>query len=129
MTVSIGGVALEPESDVIWQDRYASQDVAQVNRRTLGLRLVVFAGALVAGKAITLQATDNYGWLRKATVDALIALANVPGAIYTLVFGAETFSVIFDHSGGPAVDMKPLVARVAHATTDYFTGTIKLLTV
>lgn len=129
MASSIGGVALNPLSDLIWQDRFSANDIEQTNRRTLGGELVSYVGTLIAGRPITLLATEKFGWQHKDVVVLLMALSSVPGAIYEFVFGAETYQVMFDHSQGPAVDMQPNMARATHDDQDYFTGQIKLLTV
>jgi hypothetical protein len=125
--ISIGGVALD--DDLIWSDRYTSTHVEQHNKRTLGGRLVTYTGELLAGVPITLNAVSDQGWLTKAQVVALLAIANVPGATYALVFGAENYTVMFDNSNGPAVNMQPIVPRSNDDDADWFTGTIKLITV
>lgn len=116
------------DSEPIWTDRYSCQTVEQTSKRTLGGRLVIFTGELVAGRRITLQAATDQGWLTRDQVAAVLALAAVPGAVYLLEFGSETHNVVFDHEAG-AVDMQPLLARTVDQQGDFFTGEIKLLTV
>lgn len=128
--VTLDGIALgQEDSTVLWVDRYTSQGVEQNMRRTLGGRLVIMTGVLVSGQPITLQATDNYGWISKNDGDALRALAADPNDVHELVYGSETHSVMFDHSSGPAVELHPLVEREEPGAEDYMTGQIKLITV
>jgi hypothetical protein len=127
MTISLGGVVLD--DSIIWQERYASQSVEQAVRRTLGGSAVVFTGALGAGVPITLLATTNFGWITKAQADAVMAMAATPGNVLALIYGAQSFSVVFRHNEPPAVDVQPLLARQTHLDTDHFIGAIKLLTV
>lgn len=127
MAISLGGVALD--DSIIWEDRHLTQSVEQVVRRVLGGSPVVFAGALGAGVPITLVATANFGWITQAQADAVLALAAVPGNVISLVFGAQSFDVVFRHNDPPAVELEPFLARQTHLSTDHYTGRIKLLTV
>lgn len=127
--ISIGGVELNPKSDMVWRDRFVSYKAEQLHQRTLGNRLVVMTGSRVGGRPITLEATAEYGWQRKSVVDQLIELADVEGGVYAFIFGAESYSILLDSSNGPAVDMRPNFARVAQGLNDYMQGQIKMVTV
>jgi len=127
MTISLGGIALD--DSIIWEDRHLTQSVEQVVRRVLGGSPVIRAGALGGGVPITLVATQNYGWLSRAQATAVLALADTPGSVVSLVYGAEVFEVVFRHNDAPAVDLQPLLARQAPLSTDHYIGRIKLLTV
>ncbi len=122
---SIGGVQLNPS--MVWEDQYVSSQVEQTVRRTLQGRMVAFSGPLVGGRNATFSGGDDHGWLTVATLNSLLSLAAVPGAIYTMVRGEESYSVMFRHNDPPAVDMRMLIPRTAVAGTDYVAGTIKLI--
>lgn len=130
MTIVLGGITLNP--DMIWREQFIEQAVAQSSRRTLGGAMVVYSGALQKGAAVTLSASEYngalIGVLRKSVVDALLALAAVPGAQYTLAFNGVNYTVIFDP---PGVEMVPIRANPGHsyAADDLMRGDIKLLTV
>lgn len=130
-TIVLGGITLSPALQ--WRERYAYQPVAQSVRRTIGATPVIFHGALVKGEPITLATWSDgggeYGLLRKSVAVQVIALANVPGAIYTLTFNGVDQSVIFRHDEPPAVDLAPIYPRTADQATEYMRGQIKLLTV
>lgn len=127
MAVTLGGVTLN--ENMAWAERFASHAVAQSTRITLGGRSVVYSLGLTKGQPITLVATEDTGWIDYTTVQALQAMADSPGAVYTLVYGTDSLSVIFRHQEPPALDLAPLVYRVAFDPTDYFIGQIKLQTV
>lgn len=126
MPITLGGITLP---DMIWSDRYESQQVAQTIKRTLGGKPVIFVGALIAGRSITLEATTNFAWLTRDQVAAVQALADVADGVYDLIYNAVTYSVMFRHADAPAVSFTPNLARVAQFAADNFTGTIKLITV
>lgn len=114
---------------MIWGDRETSQVVAQKVKRTLAGGLVVFAQQLTAGEEITLAATDEQGWLTKDQVDQVMGLAVVPGAQYPLQVGAEFFTVMFRHEDPPAFEASPLIERLNPDAGDYYTASLKLITV
>jgi len=126
-TIVLGGVTLNP--NMVWVDRFISQKVGQSLKRTLGGRPVIYSGAVGFGISITLEATEDYGWLPKSDVDQLVTFAEGVGSIFTLTFNAVNYDVVFRHNEPPALDFRPFVPRVAHVATDYFIGQIKLVTV
>ena len=99
-TFTLGGIDLNP--NMIWEDRYFSQLVAQSNVRTLAGSLIVYTQGLTSGQEITLVANEEQGWLTLATIQALQALADVPGGIYQLVIDSTTLNVMFRHDDPPA---------------------------
>ena len=126
-TIFLGGVALS--SAMIIQDRDSSYAVAQSVKRTLGGQLKVFFAQLSRGKPITIIATEDSGWINKATVDQLYDMANSAGAVYELLVNGVSRSVVFRHHEAPAFEASPLVYRNNQQAEDYYTCTIKLLTV
>lgn len=127
MTIRLGGVLLS--GSLQWTDRYAFTPVAQEVKRTLGGVPVVFSQGLTGGRPVTLEATEETGWLTYSMLQSVIAMASVPGAVYTLDFHGETLSVVFAAHENPAIDLKPLQPRAVPQPMDYYIGTIKLMTV
>lgn len=127
MAITLGGVTLP--DNIVWEDKYKWSPIMQDVKTTLGGRPVVFSAELLAGRRISLVAYQDMGWLTKAQVDAVIALANVAGAVYVFVIGAETYNVVFRHEEPPAVEFDPLIPRAVPIDGDYFVGRIKLLVV
>lgn len=123
-------------NNIEFVERYQSVKALQTTRRTLGGGLVVFYGTAIAGRAITLRAGSDRGWVKYSDYQSLLALALEPGfghpdhgSTMTLTYGAETFNVMFRHEDSPAVDLTPLVDTVNLGADSYMTGSIKLLTI
>jgi hypothetical protein len=131
MATTLGGVTLPPH--IVWEDKYKWSPVLQEVKTTLGGRPVVFAASLLAGRRITLVAYSDQGWLTKAQVDSVRALAAVAGAQYAFSIGEgatlESYTVVFRHEEPPAVEFDPLIPRGVPLDGDYFVGRIKLLVV
>ena len=127
MAITLGGVVLSEH--MVWSDRDTSSNTEQSLIRTLGGRAIVYAQQLEKGMPITLEATQDTGWLTYAQVKATRALADVAGAVYILDFYGTQYDVIFAHHVGEAFSFTPLIYRVVHDDTDYFIGAIRLITV
>jgi hypothetical protein len=127
MSIVLDGVTLG--GSLQWTDQFTYTPVAQSTRRTLGGGLAIFSKALLAGRPITLTGTEDSGWITKAMLDSLVARAAVAGAVYSFNFHGQEFSVVFRHDDAPAVDFQPLQPKAVYSSGDYFTGTLKLLTV
>ncbi len=127
MAIILGGVTLSPH--MIWADEMTVDPVSQVALRTLGGRLIVRSQAYTGGRNITLEAREDQGWLTKTQVESVMALAAVAGAQYALTIESQNFTVMFRHHEAPAFEATPLIFRVNSQSGDYFTGTIRLITV
>lgn len=126
MFITLGGVSLSP--DLLWPDKYSYLPVDQTVRTALDGRAVVYYAPNVTGRSITLQSTEETGWIDHQTVQALEALAAVAGQEYTLVIGDLSFQVMFRHNEPPAFKADPLIPRINPEPTDEYLVTIKLLT-
>ena len=66
-------------------------------------------------------------------MDTLLTWANVPNTTYSFVYDSTgenyTATVRFRHEDFPAVSFNPIVAQMTYEDTDYFYGTIKLMSV
>ena len=134
MIIRIGGLDLNPSMN--WTDRFQSYQVAQTVNRTVGGKAVVFATPLQAGRKITLESTQEQGWLTLAMVEDLVAMSATIGSSFlfecgdeTVLGGIETQNVIFRHNEPPALEITPIINRPTHETTDMFYGKVKLLTI
>jgi len=124
--ITLGGVSLNPS--MVWADRYAVQLIAQEQKRTLGGSQHLSYQRLTGGREITLVSSDEYGWLTKTQMQAVVDMASDPSGVYTLVFGSESFQVAFAHHKPPAVAFSALVPRVQDEPGDWYIGQIKLVT-
>ena len=114
---------------LVWKDRYGSQEVSQKVVRTIGGLPVFYHAKLNGGLKVTLESLDDQGWQTLATVEALMALAAVPGAQYLLDLGPVQFSVMFRHEDAPAFEATPLIPRTNQEAGDFFLVSMKLITV
>lgn len=125
--ITLGALTL-PDA-LVWVDRFTPNPVAQSFKRSYGGRVLLTSLQLIAGRAITLEAGQTYGWIDKSVADELIIMSQQVGATYSLVFGLETMTVMFRHYEPPAVELTPFVPRTEHEATDILIGRIKLVTV
>lgn len=125
-TVEIGGVSINPS--ILWNKRLSANRLAQVAKRTVGGRLVIFQQALQNGEAIDLEATEETGWVDYSAVQDLIALANA-GGIYPFTYRDYTGQVMFRFTDGAAVEMELLRPCTNPQPTDKCFGVIRLITV
>lgn len=98
---TLGGVVLPVQG--VWTDRGQWSPVGMVTRRPLSGSLDVYYSSLSGGRPITITWTPPTSWMLPAAVDALQALADAPGATYTLLWLGTTYVVMFDHSSPPAL--------------------------
>ena len=126
--ITLGGLTLN--DDLIWVDRFTYSPIAQSTDRLLAGTLVVHNQTLQKGQPITLEANESTGWFTTPMVTQIMTWAATPGQELTFNFHNEvSYQVAFNHEDAPAVEFNPIVFRVPYATTDYFTGTLKLFTV
>ena len=119
---ALGGIVLPDETQ--WSDQHEWSPVAQEVATTLGGNTVFFAQGLTGGQPITLEIEDGITWVDRETVDAIQAMADQPGATFTLVWEVQAMTVQFRHHNKPALSLQPLWPN-----HDLFTGTIKLIRV
>jgi hypothetical protein len=133
--VANGGSPIYLSNSLRWVERYQSQAVAQATRRTIGGRHVTFYAGLTTGFPVTLQATEQEGWVPYSAYLSLKALADIPGyghpdhgTSLVLSFHGTSLDVMFRHEDAPALDLRPLSTKQALSGTDYMIGTLKLIT-
>lgn len=127
MAITLNGTTLS--GSLQWTNRRSYAPVAQEVLTTLGGNPVIYSKALQGNRPIALVATEDTGWLTHDMVTAIEAMASVPGAVYTLDFHGEVFSVVFAHHDSPVIDLQPLQPKAVPEADDYYIGTIKLITV
>lgn len=126
--IVLGGVDLN--NSLQWTNRFSWSPAQQANRRTLGGAQVIYQQTVLEGQPIILTATQDTGWLTKAMVDSLIALALVPATTHTFDFHGEIHSVKFSYGTDQApISFVSLRAKQVLSASDFMIGTIKLFTV
>lgn len=127
MAITLNGVALN--GSLQWKDKHKHSPVAQEVLVTLGGNPVVYSKGLTGNRPITLEATEDTGWLTKLMVDAVEGMASVPGGVYTLDIHGEVFNVVFAHHDGPACELQPLQPKAVPLPDDRYIGVVKFITV
>lgn len=126
MSIVLGSLTLP--AGLKWVDEMAWSPVRQTVVRRLDGGTVVFSGANLGGRPITLEADESY-WLTRDDVDALQLLAAIASSSLTLSIRGQTHQVMFRHQDDPAIDLSPMVDYDTPDGTDSFIGKIKLMTV
>lgn len=116
-------------ADLIWHDEYSFRSVLQSVRRTLDGGVVVFHSPAAAGQEITLQSTEQSGWVRKSVVDALRALADIPGQVMTLTLRGRAYTVVFRHHDANPLDAAPIFHSANPHADDFFQVTLRFMTI
>lgn len=129
-TLSLNGITLNPNAK--WPDKRTSQGVQQSVQEALGDSIVVFSVPRTAGRRFTILADRESGWIQKAAVEQLEAIADEPGGIYVLNVNGIEYSVMFDHENEPAFSARALIDQLnedADGDGSWFTYTMKLMLV
>ena len=84
---NLGGVLL-PRS-MIWIDEFAQPAMARNVEQSITGALIIDLTLITAGRLITLQGTDEHGWVRRAGLIPLFELA-----------GTATEELLFTHADG-----------------------------
>lgn len=115
--------------DLVWADEFAWQPVEQSVQRSLTGALIVQAQARTGGRPVTLAAeSDSVGWVDRATVEALEALASVPAPSLTLTLRGVMHAVLFRHQDG-AIEARPVVGYSDVQSADPYHLTVRLMKV
>lgn len=116
--------------DIQWIDEWECVPVAQTIKRRLDGGLVIYARNVTAGRAITLEATEDHA-LDRTILTELQTLTTHAGAAYDLIMPLyqTSFRVVFRHNDPPILDFKPMFDFADPLPTDWMIGKIKLLTI
>ena len=127
MSTILNGIQLP--AGIVHTDRNAYSSVTQDVNYTLGGRAVIFYGEYLSGTPITLSSLEDQGWATLDVVTQLQLIALTPGGVFSLTLEGVEFQVMFRHNEAPAFSAAPLIPRSAPLPSDFFTISIKLLTV
>ncbi|MBF0422627.1 MAG: hypothetical protein HQL73_06515 [Magnetococcales bacterium] len=116
------GSLILPES-LQWADRYDWAPVVMETERSLTGTPVIWSQALSGGRPVTLVAEKSVTWLEQSMVESIQAMASQAGAVFTLTWNNDTFSVMFRHHEPPVISFQPV-----RINSGRFTGSIKLMT-
>ena len=116
------------DAGMVWIDEFTWPAVVKTTEYTLTGALVVDSAQRLAGRPITLSGADDYGWITRATVDALRTLASaLPGQYVLTLADARSFNVVF--APEDPIAAQP-IAPIADPGADFwYVVTIKLIEV
>lgn len=119
---------IELPRGMLWVDEFDWSAVQKSVERSITGAQVIDAAAKLAGRPITLQGVRDQGWIRRATLLAVQALADVPGATYTLKLAdGREFEVMFAPEN--PIEAEPISRPELPASTHPYVATLRLLTV
>ena len=126
MTTMLGDVTLD--HDPIWIDEYDQEICPGTVYIALDGTENMYVGCRKANRSITLEATEETGWLSGTTIDALFTMARVRDASYILSRNCVDYTIRFRHevNGGP-IQMKLLVPSAAPGADTWYYGKIYLM--
>lgn len=126
-------------ADLQWTDEFTAWRVGQQSRTSLTGALIVQESARQAGRPITLQTTrDGAAYVGPVNLPVLSALQASEGEARTgpleLVLpahngGERSFQVRWRRADGPAIEADPIRFAVPAIDPDYFSITLRLMTV
>lgn len=135
--IALAGIELP--ADLQWTDEFTGWQVGQQVRTTLTGALVVQESKRQAGRPITLQSTrDGNAWVGVVPLPVLRALqvseSTLQLAPLELVLpahngGERTFQVRWRRTEGAAIEADPLRFATPALDQDYFSITLRLMTV
>lgn len=126
-TLTYSGTTIPLPPDLSWPNEFWSP-VKQAKEFSITGSLIVDSGVATAGRPITLQGGESFGWMARSTVSTLATWAAVPGAQMVLSVRGTTFNVIFDHDA-TGFEPTPVVDYADPQSTDWYTATLRFIEV
>jgi hypothetical protein len=114
--------------DLIWTDEFDWTSVEQSVSYAVDGTQIIETGLKKKGRPITLAGEQSYGWITRADLTALYALAQVPGPYLLTLHGGREFQVDFRHADQP-IEAKPLIHFSQPNATDCYTLILRLMEV
>lgn len=135
--ITLAGVTLP--GDLYWSDEFTAWKVGQTRKTSLTGALILHESALLAGRPITLETTqEGSNWVAPLRLDQLLQLQaleeDVEAGPFELVMpdynaGIRSFTVRFNRDGGKAIEARPIRFISPAVDADYFAVTLRLIQV
>jgi len=119
--IRIGNLVLP---DLLWNNEFDYSKSGTLVTKTLGGKNILFEND-IWDRNIDLISGDS-GWLRRDVVLQLLDMASVKNVTYLFIYGSQSLTVRFRNEDTPAVDVRPLIPKLAYLDNDFYIGTIKL---
>lgn len=122
----LNGIALP--GGMLWVDEFSWAAAQRSVERGITGAQIIDVATKVAGRPITLQGTQDQGWIRRATLQAVRALADAPAGQYPLTLATgEQFTVVF--APDDPLEAQPISRPELPADTHPYVATLRLITV
>jgi len=119
---------IELPRGMLWVDEFNWSAVEKTVERSITGAQVVDAAARLAGRPVTLQAVETQGWIRRATLLAVQALADDPAGEYLLKLAdGREFTVQFAPTD--PISAQPVSRPELPGGTHPYVATLRLFTV
>ena len=121
--------AIQIPRGLVWADEFAWHPVLREAEYSITGALLLDASTRLAGRPITLQGSDDAGWLPRTTLLALYALAENASATHALTLAdGRTFTVSFA-AGDTPIEAAPLARPELPPAAWPYIATIRLIEV
>ena len=119
---------IELPRGMLWVDEFNWSVVQKTVERGITGAQIIDAAARIEGRPITLQAVEDQGWIRRATLLAVRALADAPGVQYPLQLAdGREFTVQF--APDDPIAATPVSRPELPEGTHPYVATLRLITV
>lgn len=119
---------IELPRGMLWVDEFNWSAVEKTIERSITGAQVIDAAARVAGRPITLEAVEDQGWIRRATLLAVRALVDAPDGEYLLKLAdGREFTVQF--AAEDPIEAQPVSRPELPESTHPYVATLRLITV
>lgn len=125
-TLRLDGLILPP--DLLWTDEFDWTPTEQHQSYSLTGAVIFETAIKQAGRPITLQGGQDYGWVIRTQVEAVYSKLSITTPLVLVLPIMSGFNVRFRHEDKP-IDSKPIVDYRILAGSDFYTLTVKLITV
>jgi hypothetical protein len=136
ITLTDGATTITLPADLIWEDEHDWHPVEQAVDYTLTGAILVHTAQKQAGRPITLLGEEDHSWVRRSTVEALKAYADVVpdpltgDGVYQLTMRGVTRDVVFRHHDGEPMRSSIILYKGKEPEpTDYYQIQLKFMEV
>jgi len=121
--------AIQIPRGLVWADEFAWHPVLREAEYSITGALLLDASTRLAGRPITLQGSEDAGWLTRTTLLALYALAENASATHALTLAdGRTYTVTFA-AGDTPIEAAPLARPELPPAAWPYIATIRLIEV
>ena len=124
-----GTITINLPPDMYWPDQSWTGVEAGSDDYSLNGSLHIDTFVKQAGRPITLQGGENFGWVTWQTVLDLVDWAKDPGKEMTITIDSTSYTVRFDYSKGDPVTHTPIFMLNPPRADDFYYITLRLIEV